>query len=112
MRNSVFAVMAGLGLGVLAVTYSACGKAPAKCSSSNCQGCCSADGICSGGGSVLECGTAGALCRTCNLNDVCIAGTCQPTGSGGGSGGGVGGGAGGGVGGGTGGGVGGGTGGG
>jgi len=86
--------LAAVAVAVLAVALpSACG--PAKtCSSSNCTGCCDADGTCQNGNSNTSCGSSGTLCKACSSFDVCQLGFCAPFGgggSGGASGGGTGG---------------------
>lgn len=75
----------------LLVLPSCGGGSTATCSPESCKGCCTAAGTCEVGFAANACGTLGAACRACGLNEQCIAGQCA-TGLGGGSGGGGGGG--------------------
>jgi hypothetical protein len=83
---------AGITLGLLLALAPGCG--PAKCSP--CNGCCDSAGKCQPGNALDACGNPGNSCQACFIGQVCSAGLCSATSTGGGSGGGTGGGAGGG----------------
>lgn len=100
----VRAWLIGASLGFLLATVSSCGttKPPAaKCTASNCGGCCDADNNCVAGTNSTACGVEGVTCQACNPGKVCNAGQCITGTNDGGTGGGTGGGAGGGTGGGA-----------
>lgn len=79
-------VLFGLAmLSLLAVSATACGVK--RCDATTCNaGCCQPDGTCSSI-STTSCGKAGAQCRACANNNVCVDGACMPPGSAGGGGG-------------------------
>lgn len=65
-----------------------------SCNPANCNGCCSAEGLCQGGSSISACGRNGVTCQACNLSSSCTLGVCvnpQVTGGSGGGAGGAGG---------------------
>lgn len=86
--------LTGLTFGLFLALTPACG--PAKCSPSNCSGCCDTAGKCQTGTGAEACGLPGNVCQACLIGQVCSSGLCTTTGIGGGSGGGTGGGTGGG----------------
>lgn len=57
-----------------------CIPAGLTCDSSNCAGCCAADGTCETGNQDTTCGTGGRLCRGCSAGDSCQAGACKSDG--------------------------------
>ncbi|MHB8874704.1 MAG: hypothetical protein ACYC8T_13530 [Myxococcaceae bacterium] len=79
------AAVAGVALAV------SCGTGSARCTASNCNGCCSSTGSCMPGNNGTQCGAKGVLCVSCSALQVCQAGLCQTSGGGGGAGGGGGG---------------------
>jgi hypothetical protein len=51
--------------------------APPPCKT-NCNGCCSATGVCQGGQSANSCGTGGETCRNCESTGLaCVGGSCE-----------------------------------
>jgi hypothetical protein len=69
-----------LALGVVcgfAVSLASCGAAPKACGPSTCNGCCDQNGECLAGSAVFECGSGGAMCRACQVNELCRAGVCE-----------------------------------
>ncbi len=74
----------------LIVSFSGCFlDDPFTCDTSNCTGCCSADGVCQAGIVANACGVGGNLCDVCIGAQVCSAGRCAFSGGTGGGGGGV-----------------------
>lgn len=60
-----------------ALTLSACGgPQPNACGPSTCNGCCTAEGQCVGGGAQDACGTGGGQCNTCVAPQQCVAFVC------------------------------------
>ena len=92
MKNLALAALLGSFVVGLALS---CG--PARCSPSNCLGCCDASGACQAGSAPTACGTGAGSCQQCFGAAACVNGQCGSLGggSGGGSGGGGGGGGGG-----------------
>lgn len=84
-RRTWYLGFSGFLAGVALSAVMACGPEPTVCSTSNCQGCCSAEGTCVGGGSIQECGTGGTACKACGAGAQCLLGVCQG-GAGGGEG--------------------------
>lgn len=67
----------GASLLVAGVVVTSCGQAD-KCTPSNCQGCCTADGRCDPGNQVTACGLNAGLCQVCSATDQCQGGFCTP----------------------------------
>ncbi|MDP3232287.1 MAG: hypothetical protein Q8S33_16765 [Myxococcales bacterium] len=68
-----------LALGVVcgfAVSLASCGAAPVPCGPSTCNGCCDENGECLSGSAVFECGSGGAMCVACQVNELCRSGVC------------------------------------
>lgn len=65
------------------VAISACDTTSA-CGPGNCNGCCTAEGVCEIGTAPLACGANGGACVLCGPNDSCTLGTCIPPPSSGG----------------------------
>ena len=86
-------LVTGLTCGLFIALIPACG--PVKCAPSNCTGCCDSTGKCQAGTAQDACGQPGNSCQACFIGQVCNAGLCSATATGGGSGGGSGGGGGG-----------------
>lgn len=94
IRRAAFLALCFVG----AVLIWTCGPpAPPTCQTSNCSGCCAADGACLGQPkqSPQACGSAGAACKVCLSDQLCSGGRClhDPDAGLGGGGGGTGGGA-------------------
>lgn len=92
MKAWMTAVALVMGAAAMFATQG-CGPVKAKCSISNCSGCCDANDACQPGNSGQACGANGNTCNTCGAGQFCrlaICGTFE-TGGNGGSGGGVGG---------------------
>lgn len=69
-----------LALGVVcgfAVSLASCGAAPKACGPSTCNGCCDQNGECLAGSAVFECGSGGAMCAACQVNELCRSGVCE-----------------------------------
>lgn len=64
------------------------GTETAVCGPTNCNGCCSSDGLCQSGDTTAACGASGAACTACASTQICALRTCTNTSSGGGGGGG------------------------
>ena len=57
-----------------------CGKRKGGCGPENCTGCCSPEGQCLPGDEILACGSGGATCAFCNVNEECaVLGADAPT---------------------------------
>ena len=71
-----------LAIAVLVVSASAlvancsCQEASVPCRPSNCKGCCTADGRCTGGDNGAGCGLAGTACLVCASTQLCTDGVC------------------------------------
>ncbi|HCF58915.1 MAG TPA: hypothetical protein DFS52_13100, partial [Myxococcales bacterium] len=53
---------------------------PSPCDATTCpEGCCDSSGICQPGDTAAACGAAGAACASCEGDDVCTEGACQPS---------------------------------
>ncbi len=59
------------------------------CTSANCLGCCTADGVCASGVTNDTCGYGAAMCAACGSGQTCSNGVCGAGGGSGGSGGGT-----------------------
>ena len=69
----------GFLLGLAAAAFTGC-PAPA-CTAANCAlGCCDASGRCQTSSS-STCGTKGAVCSTCRIDESCVSGTCMSSSS-------------------------------
>lgn len=73
MHSSRFVVL-GFMLGLFFAFAPSCGG-PRPCTSSNCRGCCAADGVCELGTTTGACGQSGAACAICAKSQECT-GTC------------------------------------
>jgi hypothetical protein len=81
------ALMLGLLAGSTFLLAPACGSGtapPARCSRSNCSGCCDADGVCQVGNTADACGLDANACVACTGGQTCsAAGACTSSGGGG-----------------------------
>ncbi len=83
---------------LLLLSFAACSPPAPSCDTTNCTGCCDAQGTCQAGNVGAACGQLGLACSICQPTDSCVVGLCiSRAGSGGGAGGGGGGGGGGGT---------------
>jgi len=80
------ALVLGLLAGSSLLLAPACGSGtatPARCSRSNCSGCCDADGVCQVGNAAEACGLDAVACVACTSGQTCsAAGACTTTGGG------------------------------
>ncbi len=81
-------LIAGFAVGVVILFASACSPAAAKCSPSNCNGCCDSTDKCQTGAASASCGAGGKACGVCTAAQTCDAAThaCVAGSSGGGTG--------------------------
>ncbi|MDP3154444.1 MAG: hypothetical protein Q8N23_17335 [Archangium sp.] len=82
--STLKSLFTGLAFGALLALSPGCG--PAKCSPSNCAGCCDSTGKCQGGTAAEACGNPGNVCQACFIGQACTAGVCSTSSVGGGSG--------------------------
>ena len=84
-RTLVLGLLAGSAL-VLVPACGASNAKPARCSRSNCSGCCDADGVCQVGNTAEACGLDAVTCVACTGGQTCsAAGACTASGGGGGT---------------------------
>ncbi|MBK7864054.1 MAG: hypothetical protein IPJ65_36705 [Archangiaceae bacterium] len=74
MRTSVWVFATSAGLSALVAL--SCGPVSVRCLPSNCDGCCSADGVCQRGQLVRACGHGGDTCQDCGSAGSCIEQQC------------------------------------